>query len=233
MTDRAAHWNEVYASKPPNQASWFQAEAQPSMRMIRASGIARDAALVDIGGGASVLVDELLTADNHHAAGSGRRQSAVDRGRRPLLDTATALRSVARSRGVSFSDRRKRSYSLSCRAAQGLETGRHVDRRHIRRRRPGTLQRLAGAALVRRDASSRVRKRISINRNKQRRAPHAVGRCSALHLDTIPKTLVNSRDDAWRGGRLRSGSGTSPTRWWDGPPARRAASKRSRNRPRR
>ncbi len=63
MTDRAAHWNEVYASKPPNQVSWFQAEAQPSMRMIRASGIARDAALVDIGGGASVLVDELLTAD--------------------------------------------------------------------------------------------------------------------------------------------------------------------------
>jgi len=59
---RAAHWNEVYASKRPNQVSWFQAAAEPSMRMIRASGVAPDAALIDIGGGASVLVDELLAA---------------------------------------------------------------------------------------------------------------------------------------------------------------------------
>jgi hypothetical protein len=61
-TERAAHWNEVYASKPANRVSWFQAAAEPSMRMIRASGVAQDAGIIDIGGGASVLVDELLAA---------------------------------------------------------------------------------------------------------------------------------------------------------------------------
>ena len=61
-TERAGHWNKVYASKPANQVSWFQTAAEPSMRMIRASGVARDAGIIDIGGGASVLVDELLAA---------------------------------------------------------------------------------------------------------------------------------------------------------------------------
>lgn len=60
---RAVHWNEVYASKPASHLSWFQAAAEPSMRMIRASGAAPDTGIIDIGGGASVLVDELLAAD--------------------------------------------------------------------------------------------------------------------------------------------------------------------------
>jgi len=60
--NRAAHWNEVYATKAPNQVSWFQAEPVQSLRMIAASGAHQDAAIIDIGGGASVLVDRLLAA---------------------------------------------------------------------------------------------------------------------------------------------------------------------------
>ena len=60
--NRAAHWNEVYATKAPNQVSWFQAEPVQSLRMIAASGANNDAAIIDVGGGASVLVDRLLAA---------------------------------------------------------------------------------------------------------------------------------------------------------------------------
>jgi len=57
---RAEHWNHVYATKRPDQVSWFQADAAPSLRMIAAAGVNKNAAIIDIGGGASVLVDQLL-----------------------------------------------------------------------------------------------------------------------------------------------------------------------------
>src|SRR2546421_10743849 len=60
--DRKAHWESVYTTKAPDQVSWFRRSAELSLTMIRASGIANDAGLIDIGGGASVLVDELLAA---------------------------------------------------------------------------------------------------------------------------------------------------------------------------
>ena len=40
--------------------SWFQPHADMSMRLIRASGLSRDAAIIDVGGGASTLADDLL-----------------------------------------------------------------------------------------------------------------------------------------------------------------------------
>src|SRR2546423_3654493 len=60
--DRKAHWESVYATKPADQVSWFRRSAESSLSLIRLSGIGNDAAIIDIGGGASVLVDELLDA---------------------------------------------------------------------------------------------------------------------------------------------------------------------------
>jgi len=54
------HWEKVYTTKAPDSVSCFQAHADMSMRLIRASGLGRDAAIIDIGGGASTLVDDLL-----------------------------------------------------------------------------------------------------------------------------------------------------------------------------
>ena len=55
-----AHWEKVYTTKAPDNVSWFQAHAELSMRLIRESCPRRDAAIIDVGGGASTLVDELL-----------------------------------------------------------------------------------------------------------------------------------------------------------------------------
>lgn len=56
------HWQKVYSSKATNTVSWFQEHAEVSLQLIRETGVAPDAAIVDIGGGASVLVDDLLAA---------------------------------------------------------------------------------------------------------------------------------------------------------------------------
>src|SRR4051812_31983898 len=60
MSERQAHWDNIYATKPANSLSWFQPSARPSLQMIRATDIERTTPIIDVGGGASVLVDELL-----------------------------------------------------------------------------------------------------------------------------------------------------------------------------
>jgi SAM-dependent methyltransferase len=54
------HWNAVYARKAPNEVSWFQAEATASIALIEACRVQHSAAILDVGAGASTLVDGLL-----------------------------------------------------------------------------------------------------------------------------------------------------------------------------
>lgn len=61
-TDRKAHWEHVYSTKAVDAVSWFQEHAVRSLDLIRATGVAPDAAIIDVGGGASRLVDDLLAA---------------------------------------------------------------------------------------------------------------------------------------------------------------------------
>jgi 2-polyprenyl-3-methyl-5-hydroxy-6-metoxy-1,4-benzoquinol methylase len=64
MTEnRKQHWEEVYARRPSTEVSWYQGEPRLSLEMISHTGIGVDAAIIDIGGGASVLVDRLHALD--------------------------------------------------------------------------------------------------------------------------------------------------------------------------
>jgi SAM-dependent methyltransferase len=61
MSQRS-HWERVYRTKAPSELSWFQLEARPSLELIRLAAPAPGARIIDIGGGASPLVDGLLAA---------------------------------------------------------------------------------------------------------------------------------------------------------------------------
>ena len=62
---RAEHWEQVYQTKGPDQVSWFQAEARLSRQLIETRAPNRSSAIIDIGAGASTLVDGLLDAHYH------------------------------------------------------------------------------------------------------------------------------------------------------------------------
>jgi SAM-dependent methyltransferase len=62
---RQAHWENVYARKAENEVSWFQESPAPSLALIAEIGAAPSAAIVDIGGGASRLVDQLIDRGFH------------------------------------------------------------------------------------------------------------------------------------------------------------------------
>lgn len=59
-TDRASHWQQVYTTRPDTGVSWFEAEPRQSLAMLTAAGATSATGIVDVGGGASRLVDALL-----------------------------------------------------------------------------------------------------------------------------------------------------------------------------
>ena len=62
MTGRKDHWERIYSDKNPLEVSWYQKEPAVSLRLIEHCELGRDAPVIDVGGGASVLVDRLLDA---------------------------------------------------------------------------------------------------------------------------------------------------------------------------
>jgi 2-polyprenyl-3-methyl-5-hydroxy-6-metoxy-1,4-benzoquinol methylase len=56
---RKTHWERVYTTKGEREVSWFQENPAPSLELIGLAGLPTDAAVIDIGGGASRLVDAL------------------------------------------------------------------------------------------------------------------------------------------------------------------------------
>lgn len=60
MSERQAHWDQVWSTKAADAVSWFQAEAEPSLGAIVSLGLPPDAPILDAGGGASRLVDALI-----------------------------------------------------------------------------------------------------------------------------------------------------------------------------
>ncbi len=62
MVERKAHWEEVYADRKPDEVSWFQTHPAKSLELVGLAGLSKDGAFIDVGGGASVLVDKLLEA---------------------------------------------------------------------------------------------------------------------------------------------------------------------------
>ena len=77
------HWENVYSTKPASNVSWYQAHATVSMDLIKAAVPEPEAQILDVGGGASTLVDDLLI--------SGYRNVSV-------LDLSGAALAIAKSR---------------------------------------------------------------------------------------------------------------------------------------
>lgn len=91
--NREAHWQNVYTTKAPHAVSWFQPRAERSLRLIAEAGLPPEAPIIDIGAGASLLVDELLARGHRDVT---------------LLDVSDAALTVTRTRlgaqaaGVTF-----------------------------------------------------------------------------------------------------------------------------------
>jgi len=87
--DSKHHWQRVYTGKPADAMSWHQLSATRSVAMIRRVAPDLRTPIIDVGGGASVLVDELLAAGYERLTVLDLAASALDAARARLGPLAT------------------------------------------------------------------------------------------------------------------------------------------------
>ena len=58
--DTKRHWENVYTTKAPDAVSWYRRHLETSLALIEREAHARESSIIDVGGGESTLVDDLL-----------------------------------------------------------------------------------------------------------------------------------------------------------------------------
>jgi len=86
------HWDNVYATKAPDAVSWYRAHLETSLALIERAAEGKSACIIDIGGGESTLVDDLLLRGYRNLTVLDVSQVAVDVAKKRLGDTAQQVR---------------------------------------------------------------------------------------------------------------------------------------------
>ncbi|HET9109122.1 MAG TPA: class I SAM-dependent methyltransferase [Steroidobacteraceae bacterium] len=58
--DRQDHWQNIYRTKSADSVSWYRPRLDVSLELLTAAGMSATSRVIDVGGGASTLVDDLL-----------------------------------------------------------------------------------------------------------------------------------------------------------------------------
>ena len=84
-------WEQVYATKAPDQVSWSSPHLETSLELIERAAPSKSAAIIDIGGGASTLVDDLLAHGYQNLTIIDISHAAIDTTRKRLAANADCV----------------------------------------------------------------------------------------------------------------------------------------------
>ena len=93
--DAKTHWDRVYATKTPNAVSWYRRHLDRSLALIERAVPERSASIIDVGGGESTLVDDLLLRGYANITVLDISQGAIDVTRSRLGSAADQVRWIA------------------------------------------------------------------------------------------------------------------------------------------
>lgn len=83
-----AHWERVYGTKVPTEVSWFCPHLETSLALIERVAGDRSASIIDVGGGASTLVDDLIGGGYRNVTVLDISRTAIEYARK-RLDSAS------------------------------------------------------------------------------------------------------------------------------------------------
>ncbi|PZE16916.1 SAM-dependent methyltransferase [Putridiphycobacter roseus] len=89
--DNKSHWEQVYAVKTPEEVSWTEAIPEKSLALIAACKLAKEASIIDIGGGDSLLVDHLITLGYTNITVLDISANAIARAQKRLGEKADSI----------------------------------------------------------------------------------------------------------------------------------------------
>ena len=76
--DAKSHWEKVYAAKAPDAVSWYRAHLETSLALIERAAPDPSSSIIDVGGGESTLVDDLLARGYENITILDVSQTAMD-----------------------------------------------------------------------------------------------------------------------------------------------------------
>ncbi len=76
--DAKSHWDAVYSKKAPDAVSWYHPHLETSLALIARAAAHPSASIIDVGGGASTLVDDLLARGYRNITILDVSQTAID-----------------------------------------------------------------------------------------------------------------------------------------------------------
>ena len=85
------HWENVYSSKAPDQVSWYRPHLDLSLSLIERAADGLAAFIIDVGGGESTLVDDLLARGYHNITVLDVSQAAIDVTKKRLKESANGV----------------------------------------------------------------------------------------------------------------------------------------------
>ncbi|MGH9740437.1 MAG: class I SAM-dependent methyltransferase [Candidatus Acidiferrales bacterium] len=89
-----AHWEDIYRRLPADAVSWYKPHLQTSLEMIERVG-RRDASIIDVGGGESTLVDDLLARGYGHVTVLDISETALAESKKRLGDISGRVQWMA------------------------------------------------------------------------------------------------------------------------------------------
>lgn len=90
-----AHWETIYREKAPDAVSWYSPHLDTSLALIERTSVSRSAAIIDVGGGESTLVDDLLARGYQNISVLDISQTAIDANKRRLGDSSLRVHWIA------------------------------------------------------------------------------------------------------------------------------------------
>lgn len=76
--DPRRHWETVYSTKAPEEVSWYRSHLETSLALIERAAVEYSASVIDVGGGESTLVDDLLARGYENISVLDVSQTAID-----------------------------------------------------------------------------------------------------------------------------------------------------------
>ena len=86
------HWESIYERRAPDQVSWYRPHLERSLEFIERARLAVDAAIIDVGGGSSTLVDDLLARGYKNVTVLDISAAAIDAAKARLGERASRVR---------------------------------------------------------------------------------------------------------------------------------------------
>jgi ubiquinone/menaquinone biosynthesis C-methylase UbiE len=82
--DTQTHWEKIYTEKAPNAVSWYRPHLETSLALIEKAAPGASASVIDVGGGESTLIDDLLARGYESITVLDISQTAIDANKKRL-----------------------------------------------------------------------------------------------------------------------------------------------------